>query len=76
MAPRLRSKFCNKQGHYKGAKDRHKDNEGTPRTWRCIGIRVIEKGKMPEEKQIVDEADEPAKHDRSKSGHDPNENCN
>jgi hypothetical protein len=28
-------------------KDRHKDNEDAPRTWRRIGIRVIEKGKMP-----------------------------
>ena len=76
MAPRLGRKFCNKQRHYQGAKDRHKDNEGAPRTWPCIGIRVIEKGKMPEEKQIVDEADEPAKRDCPEPGHDPNENCN
>ena len=38
MAPGLRRKFCNKQRHYKGTKDRHKDNEGAPRTWRRIGF--------------------------------------
>ena len=39
MAPGLRRKFCNKQRHYRGTKDRHKDNEGDPRTWRrCLSV--------------------------------------
>ena len=76
MTPRLGRKLGNEQCDYERAKHGHEDDEGAPRAWRRIGIGIVKKGKTPQEKQIVNEPDEPAKCDRSKSGDDADEDCN
>jgi hypothetical protein len=76
MTTRFRRKLCNQERYEQRADYRNKNNKDAPRTGRGVAIRVIEKGKMPQEKQIMDEPDEPAKCDSPKPGDNANENRN
>jgi hypothetical protein len=76
MAARLRRKFRDKQRHYKPTNNRYENNEDPSRTRRRVSIRVVEKGKLPKKKKVVDETNKPPKCDCSEPGHDANKNRN